>query len=85
MVHGCHTDKVYLQPIKEIKFLDDWKKQYENMTEGNFIISIRKFNEYENNFLLINSLIYNHFDEFYNKKLTSRPFHRQMIRTMLKE
>ena len=49
MVHGCHTDKVYLQPIKEIKFLDDWKKQYENMTEGNFIISIRKFNEYENN------------------------------------
>ena len=37
MVHGCHTDKVYLQPIKEIKFLDDWKEQYENMTEGNFL------------------------------------------------
>jgi len=33
MVHGCHTDKVYLQPIKEIKFLDDWKEQYENITE----------------------------------------------------
>ena len=38
MVHGCHTDKVYLQPIKEIKFLDDWKEQYENITEGIFSI-----------------------------------------------
>ena len=28
MVDGCHTDKVYLQPIKEIKFLDDWTEKF---------------------------------------------------------
>ena len=28
MVDGCHTDKVYLQPIKEIKFLDDWAEKF---------------------------------------------------------
>ena len=33
MVEGCHTDKVYLQPIKEIKFLDDWKVKFEAITE----------------------------------------------------
>ena len=33
MVEGCHTDKVYLQPIKEIKFLDDWKEKFEAITE----------------------------------------------------
>ena len=33
MVEGCHTDKVYLQPIKEIKFLDDWKEKFETITE----------------------------------------------------
>ena len=32
-VEGCHTDKVYLQPIKEIKFLDDWKEKFEAITE----------------------------------------------------
>ena len=33
MVESCHTDKVYLQPIKEIKFLDDWKEKFEAITE----------------------------------------------------
>ena len=33
MVESCHTDKVYLQPIKEIKFLDDWKVKFEAITE----------------------------------------------------
>ena len=33
MVEGCHTDNVYLQPIKEIKFLDDWKEKFEAITE----------------------------------------------------
>ena len=33
MTEGCHTDKVYLQQIKEIKFLDDWKEKFEAITE----------------------------------------------------
>ena len=33
IIEGCHTDKVYLQPIKEIKFLDDWKEKFEAITE----------------------------------------------------
>lgn len=28
MVQACHTDRVYLQPINEIKFENDWRKQY---------------------------------------------------------
>ena len=28
VVDGCHTDKVYLQSIKEIKFLDDWAEKF---------------------------------------------------------
>ena len=33
-VKSCHTDIVYVQPIKEIKFLDDWKTQYANDKQG---------------------------------------------------
>ena len=34
-VESCHTDIVYVQPIKEIKFLDDWNLQYGgNNTQG---------------------------------------------------
>ena len=27
-VQGWHTDRVYVQPINEIRFKDDWKEQY---------------------------------------------------------
>ena len=37
--NGCHTDYVYLQPIKEIKFLDDWKDEY-NVTYGDSLYPI---------------------------------------------
>ena len=40
-IQGCHTDKVYLQPIKEITFLDKWSEIYDpsTMTEGNYILN----------------------------------------------
>ena len=34
VVQGCHTDRIYLQPIREVKFLDNWKERFGNLTLG---------------------------------------------------